>query len=486
MPNIGFIRDEVLSQLEKWGTIRDCVEGEIAVKKGKEKYLPKPQALGDPEEIATRYKSYLTRANFYWATGRTLEGLVGQVFSKDPNIDLPPEIAFLEENIDGAGNSIKQQSKRTLSDVVSLGRCGLLADFPTLEFGQVTTKADVQTGRIRPRVLFYSAERVINWRQTNQGGETYLTLLVLTEDKTESEDGFEITTKPRWRVFQCDGVQVQVTIWKENPKPKDPKDKYEIESGPFTLLDHKSFAMDRIPFTFIGSKNNDASVDASPMFGLAAINIAHYRNSADLEESSFIVGQSTPVFAGLTQDWVDENFKNGVHFGSRTAIPLPVGGSATLLQASPNPLPLELMRHKENQMRALGAKLIDESAVPETATGKVIEATSESSILSSAAKNVSEAYRKTIWFASRFLGEVDPEKIIFEFNTDFGFAGMDAQERAQLIAEWHGELITWEEARDSLRRAGIATIEDEEAKKQIEVEAAARGEFQENPQNLNA
>jgi hypothetical protein len=118
-------------------------------------------------------------------------------------------------------------------------------------------------------------------------------------------------------------------------------------------------------------------------------------------------------------------------------------------------------------MKALGAKLIENKKVPETATGAAIEETSEASVLSSAANNVAQAYGKALWFASGFLGDFQEEAISFELNTDFDVARMTAQERAQLVAEWQGELLTWEEARS-----------------QLETEAASRGDFKEEPQNL--
>ena len=56
-----------------------------------------------------------------------------------------------------------------------------------------------------------------------------------------------------------------------------------------------------IPFIFCGALNNSPDVDKSPVYDIAEVNIAHYRNSADYEESCFIAGQATPVLTGLTQ-----------------------------------------------------------------------------------------------------------------------------------------------------------------------------------------
>ena len=105
--------------------IADCVEGERAVKEAGEKYLPKPAAEKDEEYARKRYKAYKTRAVFYNVTGRTLEGLVGQVFSKDSSIDLPDSLERYEPDLDGAGTPLEQQAKATLKATLSFGHCGI-------------------------------------------------------------------------------------------------------------------------------------------------------------------------------------------------------------------------------------------------------------------------------------------------------------------------------------------------------------------------
>ena len=124
---------------------------------------------------------------------------------------------------------------------------------------------------------------------------------------------------------------------------------------------------DEIPFAFIGSVNNDETVDKAPLYDIAEINVSHYRNSADYEESSFLVGQPTPAFSGLTQSWVDQNMSGGVAFGSRSAILLPENGNAMLLQAGENQMPLKGMEIKEDQMVKIGTRIIQDQSGIETA-----------------------------------------------------------------------------------------------------------------------
>ena len=191
MPNVGFKRKELQRQLGKYSKIRDCSDGQEAVKGKGELYLPKPKASNDATENDAAFKSYLERAVFYGVTARTLEGLVGQVFQKEILFEVPTQFEFLEQDIDGAATTLEQHAKCTLEEIVALGRGGLLVDFPTVEEGRVATRADVESGELRPRIIFYRSEQIINWREINVGGRLKLSLLVLAEDAEVEKDEFE-------------------------------------------------------------------------------------------------------------------------------------------------------------------------------------------------------------------------------------------------------------------------------------------------------
>ena len=154
--------------------------------------------------------------------------------------------------------------------------------------------------------------------------------------------------------------------------------------------------------------------------------------------------------------------------GSQNAVALPPGSTAELLQAAPNSMPMEGMKHKEEQMKAIGAKLIEPGTVQQTATEAEIEASSEASVLSSVAKNVSAAYELAFYFCSLFGEEVNLEEISIELNSEFQVMGLNAQERQEVVAAWQNDILTWEEVREVYRRKGIATENDEDAKTKIE------------------
>lgn len=464
MANVSYVRDEVAKMKIKWDLIKDCLIGQNAVKAGREKYLPKPNPTDTSEENRKRYDQYVERAVFYNVTQRTHAGLVGQVFQTDPVAELPSLMDPLVEDTDGAGVSLEQQSKKALGEVLAFGRCGLLVDYPNV--GEVASRQDLLDGKVRPTIILYDPWDIINWRTKTIGAKKLLSLVVIAEQYIVEDDGFEMKTDRQWRVLRLEdetGVY-KVEIWREE---NGTFQEYEF----YYPTDASGNNLREIPFTFIGAVNNDPNVDLSPLYDLATLNIAHYRNSADYEEACYIVGQPTPYLAGLTKDWVEDVLKGQVHLGSRAAIPLPQGGTAGLLQANPNTMPKEAMEAKERQMVALGAKLVEQSSVQRTATEARQEEASEVSVLATCAKNVAAAYRMALTWCGVFLGtDQEPE---FDLNTDFEIGRMSAQDRAQLIAEWQAGAIAFEEMRFNLRRANVAYLDDEEAKDAIEEEMAS-------------
>jgi hypothetical protein len=451
-PNVSYTRPEVVEEMDRWAKIRDCIAGEKAIKRERLKYLPKPNPEDASPENDKRYDSYVTRAVFYNVTRRTLDGLVGQVFMRDPVINIPEALKILLVDADGAGVSLDQQAKKCLSYVMSYGRSGLLVDYPPTE-GPVT-KADQEAGYVRPTVTLFNPWQILNWRTIVKGARKLLCLLVLRERVPSCDDGFEVTTEEQFRVLRLIDDIYTVELWKDG------------DQHPFSIsipVDADGKPFDEIPFLFVGSMNNDSELDPPPLFDMAIMNIAHYRNSADYEESSFMVGQPTPWFSGLTQKWVEDVFKGKIMLGSRAAVPLPEGGSAGLLQVSTNTMPFEAMQHKERQMVALGAKLVEQKAVQRTLGEAQMEASAETSILSSAAKNVANAYTGALKMSARFNG--DPtDSILYSLNTDFPAARMTPEERAQLVAEWQSGAISYPELRNHLRKAGVATEEDEKVR----------------------
>lgn len=476
MPNVSFVRPELAKLLPMYYLIRDVIAGEPTVKAARTTYLPMPNAEDTSAENRERYNAYLKRAVFYNVARRTLFGLVGQVFMREPEVQVPSLLKPLVVNATGANVNLTQLAKKATSLTLAYSRCGLFVDYPNTESQGGASIADLEAGRVRPTLYVFSPTEIINWRVIERGAEEVLSLVVIFETWCAQDDGFEMTNSGQFRVLRLDedGYYVH-EIWREpNPTKADgskiPKGNYELYevARPTNSAGNR---LTEIPFMFIGSENNDHNPDNPSFYDLASLNVAHYRNSADYEESCYIVGQPTPVLTGLTEEWVQNVLKGTVAFGSRGGIPLPSGADAKLLQAAPNTMIKEAMDAKERQMVALGARLVEQKEVQRTATEAELEAASEGSSLASAAKNVSAAFEWALKWAARWVGAADGG-VKFVLNADFDIARMTPEERKTLVQEWQVGAITFEEMRSGLRKAGVATEDDDVAKASIAKDTA--------------
>lgn len=500
LPNVQFMRRELALMMPTYQLISDCLAGSRAVKLAKAKYLPQPNETDTSAENQARYKAYLLRAVFYNVTWRTVNALVGQIFLRSPQVDVPTGLDVLKLDANGENVTLEQIAQMVAADTLAYGRCGLLADFSTTGANGVTF-ADLAKGDTRPTITSYPAGDVINWRKAVRGSRTVYTLIVIREDYHLHDDGFELKTGSQYKVLRLIGADVMAAdLQKQFPDTwnddygeaiqvatSSASDVYRMEvwrnsnasSTGYGLAqvvypkDHAGKFLNEIPFKFIGARANDDAVDKPPIEDMAELNIAHYRNSADYEETSFLTGQPTPFVSGVTEEWNEKVLKGVVQLGSRGVIPLPNGGTAGLLQAAANSVPFEAMGQKERQMVALGAKLVEQRSVQRTATEAQMEGTADTSVLANIAKNVSAGIDWACKACCQFTGD-DPNAVSFILNTEFDLTRMDPAERQQLLLEWQGGAIAFTEMRSNLRRGGVATLDDEEAQKAVDKEAAKR------------
>jgi hypothetical protein len=464
-------REELSYFLPKYELIRDVLAGEYAVKRKTTKYLPMPNPSDKSEDNISRYETYLQRAMFYNVTNRTVQGLVGHIFLRAPVMDLPENLQPLESNADGKGLTLSQLAKTCCYHTLAYGRCGLLSDYPRTE--SVVSVADIRNGNVQPTIRFFAPWDIVNWETKIIGGKEKLTMVILREYfEQRLSDTFKVEVYEQFRVIDLDEGVCRIRLY-------NVADKENVAVEEFIVRDVDGNPLTEIPFEFIGSENNDAKVDSPPIYDIAILNIAHYRNSADYEESIFMLGQPTPVFIGLTESWVSEILGGTVYLGARGSVPLPPNADAKLLQVAPNTLAYEALAHKEKQMVALGAKLVEQRKVQQTATEAEIQNASETSVLTNIADNVELAIIASLANCQSFVG--NSGEIKFSLNKNFDLTALTAEEIRWLLECYNGAGIAFTELRQTLRRSGIATLNDDEARAAIVADMEMKNAVQIQP-----
>lgn len=409
-----------------WSLMRDVVEGHKAVQKAGIKYLPK---LGDQND--TEYEAYKKRATFFNATGRVVDALTGMVFRKDAVLEKADSLNDVLEDMTLTGTPFRQFAENIVEQVMAVNRLGVLVDYPDARQAaaeRVVTLDVAEKLGLRVYASLYRAEDIINWRTTQVGGKTVLSLVVLREcvHEVDPADEFTVKTKIQYRVLELLGGRYQQSLWQENSNG--------AQATTWTLIRQVSpmragKALNSIPFEFFSSEGGDACVHDPVLYDLAVVNLSHYRNTADMEHGLHFTGLPTAVISGV--DSVDDTYR----IGSTTAwVFKDPSAKASYLEFTG--AGLEQLRNaikdKEGQMAALGARMLaPEKADAEAADTLSQKRQGETSTLAALANSVSRGLSRVLTIMAEWQGT--KTAVTVKLNTDFLALAMPPQQITALL-----------------------------------------------------
>ena len=449
----------------KWSRCRDAIEGEDAIKKAGEKYLPRlsgqePQTLsalrssreGVNSTGDSDYKSYKSRALWYNATARTVEGLSGLIFRKPPITTVPESLKSIVDDITMSGTSLNAFAEKITKEAVTVARGGVLVEYPPVDINEELTLSDIGKLGLRPYWSFYSAESIINWKTGRRNNHNVLTFVVLKENYLEEnpDDEFKQLSGEQYRVLDLHNTSYRQRVYRQVKKEWE---QYGEDIFPFMNGKPLKF----IPFEFFGRTVTPIEIQKSPIQDLVDVNLSHYRTTADLENGAHWTGVPTPVFIG---DFIsdDDDEITEVKLGSTTGINLEKNGDAKFLEFTGQGLEaLEKRAEKKEQMMAvLGARILaQEKKMVESAETASIHRAGESSILASIANTISEVLTKLLIITRDWSGVSESEDVKIELNTDFVPTQMTAQELTAIVQTWQAGGISSEELYLNLQKGEI-------------------------------
>ena len=382
--NVKTVHEKYQEMLPRWQLMDDVCDGSTAVEAAD--YLPKICFSDDEHENMLENRNYKKRAVFFDYTKDALNEMTGVAFQKDPVFDADG-LDFLSSDADGSGRSLFQVSQLALTGLLRHARCGLFVDYPITD-GNVS-KLDIERKGLRPTIVYYKAKNIINWR-IKKVGSTYKTeLVVLKESDTivDPLNEFQLKTIDVYRVLRLDrDGYYTIEVYR-------PDSNGQLASGgPMHPTNKSGSKWTEIPFIPLGSFANDWSMDSIPLESMAIMNIKHYINSADYEDSVHTTGQIQPVITGASDGFEGEDKdKKPVKLGSKNALDLPTGAKFEYVQAKMEMVVKEARDDKVKYMQALGARAITEHNLVKTATQSNNEALAKYSVLSLCVANVNEA-----------------------------------------------------------------------------------------------
>ncbi|MCK5603015.1 DUF4055 domain-containing protein [Candidatus Pacearchaeota archaeon] len=452
-----------------WEKCRDALGGDEDIKAGSTKYLFKLNG-----QTNTEYTNYLNRAQWFGATGRTLDSYLGMIFRKSPQIFFRNDLSEEEQipntffdSVSVDGKSLTDFIHDVTEEIISVNRCGVLVEFPQDEQA-LTARSEYEYETIlkekdvHPILAKYPAESIINWgwqyigrrvvptyfvlKETVYDGYEYGSMVPLQNDiyrvlfLEPYEDGFryaQITLETIMTGTQAYNLRVTDVV---HPMKEG---KY-IPYIPFFVLDDRGI--------------NYRTIEKPMINDLVNTNIGHFRNSADHENEIHIVGCKTMYFAG----W-DRKIYGNPKIGG--ALAGPAGSEPKMIEASSDSGITDEMKVKVEQMAVLGAERIAPGTNYVSSVGTAeVSNTSESSSLVLLANTLGRSFSIIADFMLSWARHPDTG-VNVQINHDFINSGIRPDELLAFAKMWQQGAISRETYFENLRKKEVYpdkwTMEDE-------------------------
>lgn len=361
--------------LPSWQLMDDVLGGEESIKAAGDVYLPMFADQSTPE-----YQRFQTRADFFNATARTREALIGFLYRKDPEVQAPENdpMKLFQADATLTGKALYDLGKDIAEEVTGKGRYGTIIDWNEEE--------------ARPFVVTYCAQDILNWQYARIGGRMQLSLLSLFERDPEmiaeaianprpSTDRFMQALYPQWRVWELrgsmeTGFYVACSVWRKRQfSPEDeaanrvaltgtgpapgahvqgPSEDY-IQVADY-IPKRRGIPLADIPWVWHTPKGPYPDMSRPPLEDLARQNLSLYRTNADFENALHALGTPTPCFFGF--DMNADNIELGT---SKAIVTNQAAAHAEYLSLKGGDItPLaDREEAKMKKMAALGARMLD-------------------------------------------------------------------------------------------------------------------------------
>ena len=408
----------------QFGMIRDCLDGEDAIKDQGQAYVPKPDGMS-PQN----YTHYLDRGCFYGAPEMTLRALVGLALRKDPVVSLPPRLEPMRLNATHESAPMSILIEDMVREVMSLGRFGILLDFP----------ADQTTAITVPHISTFKAETIEDYETSFVDGRKMLTRVHLASD--ESFENADVTYE----------LILEDTIYKFRRFIRD-ENKERVDVGDEIIPTVNGRALPFIPFVMVSHEGLRPDHVTPPFLSLCQVALSHFKNSCDREHAIYLTASPTPWVAGsIPADKVP------TQIGAGTIWTLPEGTEVGMLEFQGHGVAAqrELMEEKVDTMATLGARMLsvtmNRNETIDTATQRT---RSELALLHGVVVSVETALNRLLRLAAEWVGD-DPDEASVSLSRDFIEATMEPKMIEQQMKLYLSGVISRASLHENLQKGEI-------------------------------
>lgn len=458
---------------ESWTLGRDSFAGEPAIKEGRAIYLPPTAGMRrdgfgsgrENNEGDAAYNAYLMRSYYPDVFAEAVESAVGVMHRKPASIELSPKLKVLAERATDDGEDLQLLLRKINSLQLTTGRLGLLG---------VLEERD---GKTIPKLVVHCESSLFNWDDSADSESTQdLRLLQIDESDYRMTADYTWEWKNKVRVLALTGADGQIVGFDQAGLLESGvysyatlnDDNIELKSAMFEPLGLKGKTLDRIPFSFINSKDLSTLPDKPPLDGLARLALAIYRGEADYRQNLFMQGQDTLVRIGVISDDDDT-----VRTGSGAMLDVPVNGDAKYIGVSGSGLSEQRESLKADYEKAdkKTAKLMASGGGQESGEALKIRVAAQTATLPQIAQTGAAGLEKVLRDLAEWLGD-NPNDVVVKPNLEFTNASGDGQTLSQIVmSKIQGAPISDQSIHAWMTEQGFTTLSYEDELARISEEA---------------
>lgn len=395
-----------------WMAIRHAMIGEVEIKRHGHVYLPQPDGMDEQQ-----YAAYLDRGVFYNMVYRTVTGLTGAIFRRDPRVlNAGPRLEQMMPRISKDGLSLSIFAKVIAQEMLSVGRYGVLVD-----------KSTSEGPNVRPYLAGYTCENILDWSTIEIDGRDEFDYILLREFDTDRRlfifEGTEAKANPNYGLLYFN-YRILRLVWNEELERhayqqefySSPGEDADLSGTPqvFTPMVFGR-PLERIPFRFFNATTNLPDVEKPPILDILTLNLSHYKTYAQLEHGRFYTANPVYYVSGGQEE--DE-----YHIGPSVVWQIGTNEKAGLIEFNGQGLKsLEnALETKETQVASLGGRLIGDSNTAGQSDNQIkIKDRNEQSLLLNVSTVINENFTFLLRVMADWVNEGETSELVFRTNQDF-------------------------------------------------------------------
>lgn len=382
-----------------WELIETLLGGTRAMRAAGEKYLPR-WSLEDRDD----YDARLKLATLFPATDETIRQLTGRVFGEEVGDD--EVLSWIKDevwpNMDMQDANGHVFARAWFRAGIAFGLAHVLVEAPLAP--EVRTQADQRASGVRPYCILLTPGRVLGWKI---GADNKLAQLRVTWSRTQPGDfGDEIV--PQIRVYDATpGAPVSVRTF-ERARTNDGKHEWR-------QVEQVAMGVEAIPLATFYTGKTEPMCAIPPLRELAYLNAKHWAKQCS--NDSLIDVASVPILCAIGID--DE--KTSIPIGAKAAVRISnPQGKLMFVEHSGQAIGAgrQSLLDLEQQMKAIGAKLIEPGAATKTATQAGEEAAQSNSVLAGWVRDFSDAMAALLDVIASYRGDAKGGNVTIHADLD--------------------------------------------------------------------